>query len=288
MTMAGRAATGARAPLSGLARSARLLRFAMEYEFRKVSVFRVGFLVREVLRGVVHPLVMICVYLAIYRQSGAESLRGWTFDELVRYLLLVAVFHKLVFHHRALDLGTQIFQGYLTKYLVMPFRFFVLPLGRWVQFTLLQLAVSLGLWLLGALLLPAVWPHPASPEAACQALVLVLLGSFCFLQLFFIIHCLAFWLDVIWTLLVMSYFVSSFVGGVMIPVSQMPAALRESFRWLFPYWTVSAPIEIFMGRLGRTDFLHGLAVLALSAVLLELVRRFTWRRGTRRYAGSGM
>lgn len=288
MSSVARGATSGRTPFAALVRLARLLGYAVEYEFRKVTVFRVGFLVREVLRGVAQPLTMICVYVAIYRQSDAESIRGWTFHELVQYMLLVAVLQKVVFHHRVLDVAEQIFQGYLTKYLVMPFHFFVLPLGRWIQFTLLQFAVSLVLWLLGALLLPSVWPQPASAAAACQALVLVLMGSFCYLQFFFIINCLAFWLDIIWTLLVMSSFTSAFVGGVMIPVSQMPAGLRDAFRWLFPYWTVSAPIELFMGRLGDADFVRGLAVLGVSAALLEVCRRVAWRRGTGRYAGSGM
>lgn len=286
--MKGEAAVARSAWTRGPRRYLRLLGQAVEYEFRKVAVFRVGFLLREVLRGVWQPIIMVCVYLAIYRDSGAETIRGWTFDEIVGYLILVATFHKLVFHERVLDLGTQIFEGYFTKFLVMPFRFFVLPLGRWVQFTLMQVVLAGLFWTVGALALEGVWPTPASPLAVVQAATLVLLGSFCYLELYFIINTLAFWLDMVWTLLVMSRFVTSFIAGMLIPVSQMPPAFERVFFWLFPYWTVSAPIEIFLGRLGTREFRSGLWVLAGTLIALEALRRVVWMRGTRRYTGAGM
>jgi ABC-2 type transport system permease protein len=195
---------------------------------------------------------------------------------------------KLVFHMRGLDLADQIFEGYVTKFLVMPFSYFTLALGRWVQYVAVQLVLAAVVWSAGALLLPGWWPLPSDPLAAGQALVLILLGSYCFFLAYFIVNALAFWLDVVWTLLVMVGFVGAFVSGVLIPVSIMPQPLREAFFWLFPYWTLSAPIELYMGRLGTADFLQGLGVLLGSAALLELLRRVVWTRGTRRYTGSGM
>lgn len=272
----------------GILGALRLVATAAEYEFRKVSVFRAGFLVREVLQGVVQPIVMIAVYLAVYRAVGQRSLRGWTFDEIVHYMILAAGFQKLVFHHRILDLSVQIFDGYVTKFLVMPFSYFLLPLGRWVQYGIQQLVVCATLWALGAFLLPEVWPAPESAVRVAQALCLALLGSFCHLQLYFILNALAFWLDIIWTLLVMAKFVTAFAGGVLMPVSQMPGPLREIFAWTFPYWTISAPIELFLGRLGSADFARGVAVLGGSIAVLEVLRRVVWARGTRRYSGAGM
>lgn len=271
-----------------VSRHLRLLAFAVEYEFRKVAVFRVGFLVREVFQGTVEPLIMIAVYRALYASTSSEMLRGWSYDGIVGYLLTVAVFRKLVIHFRALDVSTQIFEGYFTKYLVMPFRFAILPLARWVQYTLLQVVIAGVLWTVGWFALPDIWPQPASSTAAIQALTLCFLGSLCYLELYLTIHFLAFWLDVVWSLLVMSQFVTNFVSGALMPVSQMPAVLQECFVWTFPYWTVCGPIELFLGRLGTTDFERGVVVLLVSLVALDSVRRLVWSRGRRRYAGSGM
>lgn len=266
-----------------------LLRQATVYELRKQVAFRVGFLVREVSHGLVEPLLMLCVYAALYANAGdGASLRGWTYPELVRYIAGLLVVRKLVFHNRALDLSTQIFEGRVTKYLVMPMDYFVLAAARFTQYTLLQLVIAGVTWTIGAVLVPQHWLFPASAEAALGALALVLLGSWCCFLVYYILSALAFWLDVVWSLLVMAWFVVSFTGGAVIPVSQMPPAVYAALAYGFPYWSISAPIEVLMGRLGRADVARGLVVLACTIVALEALRRVVWRRGLARYGGAGM
>jgi ABC-type uncharacterized transport system permease subunit len=274
-------------PTRRLGRLLRLLGRAVDYELRKVAVWRTGFLVRELLRGIAPPLVMVFVFRAIYA-DGAATLAGYTYPEMVRYLILVATFQKVLFHNRALDLSRQIFEGTITKYLVMPFPFFVLPLARFVQVTAVQIVVAACFWLAGAMIVPELWPFPTSGAAVLRSLVLVLLGSYCTFLLYFVIHALAFWLDVVWTLLVMAYFVTSFAGGMVFPVRLMWDWLEEVFRWSFPYWSLAAAAEIWTGRLGPEDFRRGVLVLLASVVGLDLLRRWVWSRGLRRYAGSGM
>ena len=272
----------------GALRELRLLRAAVLYELAKVSVFRTGFVVREVLRGLARPAVMIFVYAAIFRQDGIEALAGWTLAELVHYMILVATFQKVLFPERGLDLADQIFDGYVTKYFVMPVRFFTLALGRFVQFSAVQVLVAALFFACGALCFPTYWPRPASALAALQACVLVGLGSACFFLLFYVLNVCAFWLDVVWSLLVMARFVTLFISGFVVPISMFPEPVRAAFAWLFPYWTLSAPIEIFLGRMGTPEFLRGAGVLALSLIALDRLRAALWRRGTLRYTGSGM
>jgi ABC-2 type transport system permease protein len=275
------------------ARDARLLWAALGYELRRVTTWRAGFVLREVMRGMWRPLVMIFVYGAILEGgtlAGGEvaSIGGYTFEGMVRYLILAATFEKLLFHQRGLDLADQIFQGYVTKYLVMPLRFFVLALARFAQHLAVQGSVAGALWLAGLALLPATWPRPASAAAFAEAALLVLLGSYCYFLVCFLVNTLAFWLDVVWTLFAMTSFVFSFVAGVLVPVSVMPAPVREVFQWLFPYWAVSAPVELFLGRLGHSEFLRGTGVLLATIALLEVARQALWRRGLARYTGAGM
>jgi ABC-2 type transport system permease protein len=275
-------------PLTGLRREARLLRTTWGYELRRQAAFRAGFIVREVLRGVLAPAMMVAVFHALYTRDGVTALRGWSYAELVRYLILVATFEKLLLHLRALDLADQIFEGYLTKYLVMPMRFFALAQGRFLQYLTVQLATAACLWTAGFLLLPVWWPHPVSAAALAQAIALILLGSYCYFLTYFLINALAFWLEVVWTLLVMTGFVLAFLSGTLLPISILPEGLRQACAWTFPYWSLSAPIEIYLGRLGDGAFLRGVLVLGASIALLELARRAVWRLGRRHYAGGGM
>ena len=273
---------------SGLARDLRLLGRAVAYEFQKVTAFRTGFIVQELLRGIERPVVLLFLFHAVYQVGGRDEVGGYSYADTVHYLLLIAFFEKLVFHDRGLDLSLQIFEGYVTKYLVMPMRYFVLPLGHWVQFVALQVVVVPCLWGIGALALSGWWPLPVSGLAVLEALCLILLGSYCHLLLYFILHSLAFWLDVVWSLLVMARFVTLFIGGAVLPVAMMPERVIDVLRWLFPYWTLAAPVELFLGHQGHADFGRGVLVLGASAIGLEIVRQLLWRAGIRRYSGSGM
>ena len=150
-----------------------------------------------------------------------------------------------------------------------------------------QLGAAVAFWGLGALLVPAWWPHPVSGVALAQATTLVLLGAACYLLTFFVLNALAFWLDVVSSLLNMFQFVAAFVSGILVPVALMPERVRVAFEALFPYWTVNAPVELLLGRLGTADFVRGLVVLSLSLVALQALAIVTWRRGLARFAGAG-
>jgi ABC-2 type transport system permease protein len=272
---------------SPLAHELRILPHVVAYELRKATAFRVGFLLRELLRGVGRVAVMGCVYFAMFESSGAEHFRGYRFPDLIGYLVWTLALQRCLTDDRTLDLAEQIFDGYVTKYLVMPVSFFTLLWGRFVQFTSVQLAASVLCWLVGALLLPSLWPDAPSPLALLQALTLLLLGAACYLLAHFILNCLAFWLDVVWSLLSMFRFISMFVAGALVPVSLMPPAADAAFRWLFPYWTVFAPAEILLGRMGTAEFARGVLVLSVSVVLLHWLALVVFHRGLARYSGVG-
>ena len=86
----------------------------------------------------------------------------------------------------------------------------------------------------------------------------------------------------------MAWFVASFLGGRMVPISQMPELLGRVLEWGFPYWAIAAPVERFLGRLDSADSLRGGMILIVSLGLLDGLRRFVWARGKARYSGSGM
>jgi ABC-2 type transport system permease protein len=272
---------------SAILHELRLLPHVIAYELRKATAFRVGFVLRELLQGVGRQVVMGFVYFAMFESSGASDFRGYAFSDLIAYLVWSLCLLQCLTNERTFDIGEQIFDGYLTKYMVMPVSFFTLVWGRFVQYTLVQVCASALLFGAGALLLPDLWPRPASAEALAQASVLLLLGACCTMLVLFILNCLAFWLDVVWSLLNMFWFVSLFVAGAIVPISLMPEAIDAAFRWLFPYWTVFAPAEILLGRKGYEEFAHGAIVLAVWLVGLQALAVFTFRRGLARYCGVG-
>ncbi len=279
--------SASRTSLGLVAEELGLLPHVVAYEWRKATAFRAGFLLNEILRGLPRPAVMAVVYLAMFESSGATEIRGFTYVALVHFLVWTAAIQKCVPDWRTLDLAEQIFDGYVTKYLVMPVSYFTLLWGRFLQSTAVQLFTATLFWGVGALVAGPWWPRPASSLALVEALVLLAMGAACYLLTYFILNSLAFWLDVVWSLLNMFQFVAAFVSGLLVPVALMPAPVRHVFALLFPYWTINAPVELLLGRLGHADFVRGFVVMTMTLAALEVLALFTWRRGLRRYAGAG-
>jgi ABC-2 type transport system permease protein len=265
----------------------RLLPHVIAYEWRKATAFRVGFILRELLRGLGRPVVMTLVFIAMFHATPNARVRGYRLLDLIGYLIWTAVLGKCLCDERSLDVAEQIFDGYITKYFVMPVSYFTLIWGRFLQFSASQLLAAVLFWVLGALLLPSLWPFPVSGIALLQASVLLLLGACCYLLAHFILNCMAFWLDVTWSLQGMFRFVALFVSGALIPVSLMPAWVESAFSWLFPYWTLFAPAEILLGRQGTSQFLRGATVLSASLLALQWLAASVFRRGRMQFAGSG-
>jgi ABC-2 type transport system permease protein len=259
----------------------------LAFELRKATAFRLGFVLQKLLRGVPRPAVMALVYVAIFRSTGAAHLRGYALADLIAYLIWTALLTKCLTDEQTLDVGEQIFDGYVTKYLVMPVSFLTLLWGRFAQHTLVQLGSALSLYGLGAALLPAYWPGPAGALAMAQAATLLLLGAACYHLAHVTIGLLAFWLDVVWSLHNMFAFVAAFVAGTLVPIALMPASVQGAFAWLFPYWTVFAPAELLIGRMDGADFARGLLVLSATLAGLQALAVYTFRRGLVRYAGAG-
>ena len=259
----------------------------LAFELRKATAFRLGFVLQKLLRGVPRQAVMVLIYVAIFRSTSATQIRGYTLPDLIAYLVWTALLIKCLTDEHTLDVGEQIFDGYVTKYLVMPVSFLTLLWGRFVQHTLVQVLSAGLLYAVGALLLPAYWPVPHSALALVQATTLLLLGAACYHLVHATLGMLAFWLDVVWSLHNMFAFVANFVAGSLVPIALMPASVQDVFSALFPYWTVFAPAELLIGRMGTDDFVRGVAVLSATLVALQLLSLFTWKRGLVRYAGSG-
>jgi len=271
----------------GALRELRVLPRVVAFELRKSTAFRLGFVLRQLLHGVPRPAVMVLVYVAIFRATGASQVRGYTLPDFVAYLVWTALAIKCLTDERTLDVGEQIFDGYVTKYLVMPVSFLTLLWGRFAQHTLVQLTSAALVYGIGALLLGTYWPVPASAVALAQAITLLLLGAACFHLMHLVIGMLAFWLDVVWSLHNMFGFVANFVAGALVPIALMPDAVQAVFETLFPYWTVFAPAELLLGRMHTDDFVRGLMVLGTTLTALQVLALSTWRRGLVRYAGSG-
>ena len=268
----------------------RLILRSAGYEMRKRIQFRTGFFVREVLFGTVEPMIMLFVYAALYASAGGGDvvLGGWSFEEILRYVAGLLVVRKLIFHNRGIELSTEIFRRACHQ---VPRD--AAALLRAAPGPLPPVHAAAGdhrRARVGRGLRPGRGPlaragqrsgRVAGAAARADGELLLLPALLRDQRPGVLAGCR---LEPPGDELVPR----ELTGGGAVPVSQMPEPLQQVFGVLFPYWTITAPIELVMGRLDTADFQRGVLVLALWLLALEGLRRMVWQRGLARYVGAGM
>src|SRR5207253_6803389 len=81
--------------------------------------------------------------------------------------------------------------------------------------------------------------------------------------------------------------VFSLLSGYLIPLDLFPPFLR-SILYSLPFrYMMSFPIEIFTGRIGVPEIVHGIAAEWLWVGVFYIAYRLVWVRGIRRYSAVG-
>ena len=261
----------------------------LSLEARKQMSYRGDFWSRAAVAFGVEMVVAWSLWRAVFTSSGQAELGGFTFDGMVLYYVMVLLVGKLVRgDERGLTLSRDIYEGSLSRYLVYPASYagfkYAENLGA-------LLPALVQLTLLGALAL-LVLPVPAeiavTPASAAMALVAVLLANLLAFVLRFPVQGVAFWADNVWSLSNMVRFTSDLLGGLLLPLSLLPASGQEVLAWLPFQYLFYFPVATAIGRVSFGDWLQGLGVMAFWILAIAALGAWVWRRGGLTYAGVGI
>ncbi|WP_410771682.1 ABC transporter permease [Fontibacillus sp. BL9] len=117
---------------------------------------------------------------------------------------------------------------------------------------------------------------PASWEAVPMFLLSALLGILIGTQLDLIIGIMAFWLDYVWGLRVLSGAITLFFTGALVPISMFPEWLRVLSGFMPFQSMVFVPVSIYTGQLSGLAALQALGVQLAWLVGIIAVMRTVW------------
>jgi ABC-2 type transport system permease protein len=109
-----------------------------------------------------------------------------------------------------------------------------------------------------------------------------------FFYLFTICEFMAFWFDNIWSLGVILRFLTSFLGGALIPLSFFPEWAQSILSYTpFPY-LIDFPMKALTGSLTVSTFCINLSIAFAWLLVFRALSKFTWTKGKYSYSGVGM
>lgn len=269
--------------------NARLFLQVASIEARGQMSYRVDFWLNAVVGFLAQFGLMVFLWTAMFTESGATRIGGYDFYGMLFYYLGVILFGKIV---RGPELqggvSSDIYEGGLNRYLVLPTNYFAFKVAQ----SLGRLGPAfVQLFLFGIIFL-LVLPMPADVGLTSltlgMAIVSALAGNLLYFVLGFPLQCVAFWADNVWSLSVALRFVSSLLGGFLLPLSVFPEWAQVPLHWLPFRFLYDFPVNVALGRIDAGAWLQGLALCLVWTVLIGGVGRAVWRRGILGYTGVGI
>lgn len=281
----------ARRPLAGLRTWFTMLAICIEERL----VYRGDFIVGTLMRFL--PIVtQIFLWTAVFAATSRPDIAGYSRNDIVAYYLLTMVTRAFSsMPGLSGGIARSIRDGSVKKYLVQPVDYVSFLLAARVAHKLVYYLVALlpfGLvFFLCRSYLPPV-PDVATIFAFLAALVMsFLLGFFMEAAL----GMLGFWFLEVSSLMFAYMLVQYLLSGHMFPLDMLAGiptglpnvSLAEVVRWLPFQYTAYFPAAVWLGKIRGPELTAALVAEAVWVVVMIVVCRLAWWRGTRRWSAFG-
>ena len=277
--------------LAGLHTWWRMFVICLEERLAYRSDFAIGTLMRFL------PIVtQVFLWTAVFEASNRTDIAGYSRDNIVAYYLLTMITRAFSsMPGLAGGIARSIRDGSVKKYLIQPIDYIGFLLASRVAHKVVYYVVAIVPFAIVFFVCRGYFP--AMPDAlTVMAYLLSLVLSF--LLGFFLeatLGMIGFWFlevsSIIFAYMLLQYLLSGHMFPIdmleEIPTGLAAVSLADIVHWLPFQYTAYFPASIWLGKIKGWDLALGLLVEVVWLVVMVLVCRFVWRRGTRRYSGFG-
>lgn len=258
-------------------------------EARKRMSYRTDFWINSLGGLAVNLTVYWALTTAMFHSSGKPLIAGYTQHGLMLYYIFATLTSRIV-QSGELDMATaqEIYDGSLSRYLLYPVPYTAVKYAQqWGSLApqLIQLAIF-------GIVAPFVVHQDGDTRISIASVAMYAAAIFMANLLHFImmlpIQAVAFWADNVWSLAVATRFITSLLGGLMLPLEMFPAWARPVIEALPFTHLFSSPTRALLGRVAVGEWAMGLTIAAGWCIALTIIMRWVWRRGELQYTGVGI
>lgn len=227
------------------------------------------------------------LWLAIFRSSGQGTIVGYTFQEMLIYIIMAAVTSKLVAAGFEYEIAGDIKEGGLGKFLVQPLNYFAYRILKFLGAKAVQsvlviiFAAVVLIWLRIGLHVPVGW------DSALRYLIALPGALLLNFVIYYALSGIAFWLTestgLFYTLSLIIYIAS----GSVFPLTIFGATIAKILGMLPFSYIVFFPVNMITGKLTTTEAITGIGMQWLWIAVILVVARWVWSSGVRRYVAVG-
>ena len=267
----------------------RLFFHVWSIETRSALSYRVDFWLNVIAEFAAQFAIVYFLWQYVFDSRGVERIAGYTFHGMITYYLTVILLGKLV-RGKGFEgaVSADIYEGGLNRYLVFPAPYFPIKFAQHLG-TMMPALVQFVLF--GTLAVAFVgFPAEAAPTvgSVAMAMVAVAIANLLHFTLSFPIHAVAFWADNVWSLEIAKRFLTTLLGGAMLPLEVFPASMQQVLYWLPFRFFFHFPAKVFVGHVSVSEWAIGIGLAIAWGCLFGWACRAIWRRGRLKYTGVGI
>jgi ABC-2 type transport system permease protein len=235
-------------------------------------------------------LTTILLWSAIYAGAGKKTLNGFSFNEMIAYLLLVNIARMFSsMPGLAGGIARDIREGTLKKYLLQPLDM----IGYLVSYRVAHkvsyivtasIPYAILFFICRKFFVGLVPTDPVIWAGFLTSLVLAFLVGFFFETC---VGMVGFWFLEVTSLLYIVMTLNFFISGQMLPLDLLPPFWANLLKSLPFQYMAYFPTVVFLGKVKGMALVLGLVKEALWAGFFMLLARWLYRRGLRRYSAFG-
>lgn len=246
-------------------------------------VYPIDFLLAVLVIPLSYFLVEAAFWTGLIKASQHQTLAGFPIAYYLGYFLWLSLQLGSANWRFERSMITEINTGAVNALLLRPGSFFEYHLGLLLGQKVITVSVMTPM----IFLIARLWDLPFHAERlpAC-----ILMG-FSYVALLFSLHfavaSMAFFYDHVYSLNNTKNMLIWFLTGELMPLDLLPSPIREWVIALPFSCGIYLPAAYLSGRIGTPAFLRGFISLAAGGIVCGLLARFVWRKGLRRYGGTG-
>ena len=257
-------------------------------ELRKTLAYRADFWLNFVGQTVFALLIAYFLWDAIFEAKNAVVIKGYTLPDMIFYYLMAPIIFRSLQGQNIGFISREIYDGELNKYLLYPINFFKFKVATYFSHSFFYALQAIALLLIGLAFLKAPMLADVTMASTVAFLIYLIMSCLCYCYLTTIAELISFWADNVWSLIVLTRFSVSFLGGALIPLDFFPDFLKDLLYWTpFPHF-IFTPIQILRGNLTIRELLATLLILFAWVLLFRLISKIIWKRGLYQYSGVGI
>lgn len=257
-------------------------------ELRKLIAYRVDFWINFLGQTIVSVLVAFFLWKSIFSYAQSDTLKGHNIEYMIFYYITVPLIFRIEQGQGIGFFSREIYEGSLNKYLLYPINVFHYKLLTYFAnsiFFIFQLFIILTIYNT-FFYSPEIFHFSIS--STLMFLVSLLMGTLTFYYLFISGELLAFWFDNTWSLGVILRFLTSFLGGALIPLDFYPDWARKLLDLTpFPY-LLNFPLQSLTGNITTPLFFKNLLICTIWLIFFRTLSTFIWNKGQYKYSGVGI